>query len=329
MMKRLVYRLEAFEWIGLFATIVAAVIFFVYAHALDRLVGESNYHWHIVGEIVGIYARFIPYAVLFGALVIFGVSMIMRRRSKEALLRFTFGLRVFLAYCLLLIVFRVVNFYVPVLHPGIDDSVIQKADHFIFGNQVSYILEPLANHFLTDVLTGAYVSWFWLLFATIALMLLKSREAASEYILATLIAFYVGYIFYVIVPVIGPGYTLHYGVNLGDIAPTFTENRLEISRDCFPSLHTATSVLMVIYVARFARKWLMAYIPMAILIIFATLYLRIHYGTDDLAGILLAILVSLSVPHLHRWWERHRQRDINGESGYEPTDFGTGISSEG
>ncbi|WAH44521.1 phosphatase PAP2 family protein [Alicyclobacillus fastidiosus] len=307
MLKKVVYSLEGFEFIGVLATLAAGVIFFHYGAALDRLMGQENYHWRMFAVIVGIYARFIPYAIAFGALVVFGVSLRMRRRSKDALKQFVYGLRIFLAYCLLLIVFRVVNFYVPVLHPGIDDAVIQRIDAFIFGNQVSYLLQPMASHWLTDLLTGAYVSWFWLLFATIALMLVKRREAASEYLLATLLAFYVGYVCYVFVPVIGPGYTLHYAVQLGDIAPTFTLSRLQISRDCFPSLHTATTVLMVIYVARFARKWLLAYIPMAVLIIFATLYLRIHYGTDDLAGMLLAVLVSMVTPRLHGWWEVRRR----------------------
>jgi membrane-associated phospholipid phosphatase len=306
MYRRLAYKFEMFEWIGILATIAAGYIFFRYGGALDHLMGEPNYHWHMFEVIVGIYARFVPYAVVFGAFVIFGMSLMMRRRSKDAVKRFAYGLRIFLAYCLLLIVFRVVNFYVPVLHPGLDDVDIQHMDRLIFGNQVSYILQPLASRWLTDLLTGAYVSWFWLLFATIALLVLKSRKAASEYLLATLIAFYVGYICYVFVPVIGPGYTLHYSVNLGDIAPTFTLDTLGISRDCFPSLHTATTVLMVIYVARFARKWLFAYIPLAVLIIFATLYLRIHYGTDDLAGILLAVILSLLAPRLHRWWDSRR-----------------------
>jgi membrane-associated phospholipid phosphatase len=301
-----IQKLELFEWIGGLASIAALVIFFAYGHALDLMVGQPGYHWHMFAVVVGIYARFVPYAIVIGGVLLVGASFLLRQRSKDIFKRFFFALRIFLAYCILLIVFRVVNFYVPVLHPGLDDSVIQHIDQTIFGNQVSYILQPLARHWLTYLLTGAYVSWFWLLFATIALLMVQGRRAASEYLFATLIAFYVGYVCYVFVPVIGPGYTLHYSIQLGAIAPTYTVHRLLISRDCFPSLHTATSVLMVIYVGKYARKWLFAYVPLAAIIIFATLYLRIHYGTDDIAGIILAVMIACLAPFAYRWWERRR-----------------------
>jgi membrane-associated phospholipid phosphatase len=301
-------KLERFEVIGAIASILAMGIFFHYASALDKLAGEPGYHWHMLYMVAGIYARFIPWAIGVGLVIVLFIARVLRRRSDLVWRRFVFALRIFLAYCLLLIVFRVVNFYVPVLHPGIRDDAIQHVDaSLFFGQQVSQWLEPIVTPWLTHIMTAAYMAWFWLLFATILLLVFRSEQVAAEYVLASLVAFYTGYVCYVLIPVIGPGYTIHYAVHVGDIAPQFTTERLLIARDCFPSLHTAISTLMVIYVWRYRKAWSVVYIPMAVLIVFATLYLRFHYGLDDIAGIALGIVAASVAPVLQHGW-KSRQR---------------------
>lgn len=299
-------KLELFEWVGLIASVAAGILFFSKGPALDAYVGQPGYHWTMLFVVVRIYANFIPYALAVGAIAMILLSVYVKRVKRDSLQRLVYAVRVFLAYCLLLIVFRVVNFYVPLLTPGLKDTAVQRMDSFVFGKQVSDWLQPLAWKPLTYGLTGAYVSWFWLLFATIAILAWKNRQAASEYVFATLLAFYVGYISYILIPVIGPGYTLHYAVTLGAIAPTYTTDTLRIARDCFPSLHTATSVLMCIYIGRYHRRFLVFYVPMAITIVFATLYLRIHYGMDDIAGAALAVIVSQFAPVPFQWWQGKR-----------------------
>jgi membrane-associated phospholipid phosphatase len=288
--------------------------------------------------VTGIYVRFIPWALIFGGGG-FALIVVWMRRKEDKMrrtrppgvavsivknpkvkypseqaepregvsTRLRYGIRVFLSYCVLLIVFRIVNFYVQVLHPGIMDAWAQNIDaHIFFGKQVSEWLEPISNKWLTHLLTGAYVSWFWLLFATIALLLYTGKQAVKEYVFASLLAFYVGYICYVLVPVIGPGYTLHYSVTLHDIAPVYTNQRLFIARDCFPSLHTAISVIMGIFVWRYHRKWALLYIPWLTLIVFATLYLRFHYGIDDIVGMVLGTLAAYVSPLFVRKYERFK-----------------------
>ncbi len=302
-------NVELFEWIGIAASVAAAWIFFTYGRRLDELVGIPNYHWQVVWMISGIYLHFVPWALLIGTVLLIVWWKFSGVQQGKRLTRYLFAVRVFLAYCVLLIVFRIVNFYVPVLHPGIEDALLQRMDSTLFGGrQVGEWLQPLVRPWLTHLLTGAYVSWFWLLFATIALLITESKQAVSEYVFASLLAFYIGYVCYVMVPVIGPGYTFHFAVPVGDIAPQFTLNRLTVPRDCFPSLHTALSVLMVIYVWRYRRPWAALYIPLAVLIIFATLYLRFHYGCDDIAGAALGVAIAIIAPKLHGAWLRWRAR---------------------
>lgn len=138
-------------------------------------------------------------------------------------------------------------------------------------------------------------------------LVIKDKSHASEYVFASLVTFYLGYIGYVLVPVVGPGYTVHFAAHVGDIAPQFTTNTRTIARDCFPSLHTALSVLMTIYIWRYRPRLGVVYTILTGLIIVATVYLRFHYLLDDLAGLTLAFAVSWAAPGVFGLWERIRR----------------------
>ena len=302
-------QLELFEYLGVIGSAVAVWLFLAYGSRLDEYVHQPGYHWDIVWMIAGIYAKFIPWAVLVSLVVAGILAWSIRSARGRVWQRYGIALRIFLAYCVLLIVFRIVNFYVPVIHPGLRDTAIQTIDRHLFGGKlVAEWLIPFIHPWLTHILTGAYVAWFWLLFATIGLLASHPSRAASEYVLASLLAFYAGYAGYLLVPVIGPGYTVHFSVPIGDIAPGFTTQTAQIARDCFPSLHTALSVVMGIYVWRYRRRFTWFYLPVLTLIIAATLYLRFHYGLDDIAGACLGVVAAGAAPALQGNWDRWRQR---------------------
>ncbi|MCL6637125.1 MAG: phosphatase PAP2 family protein [Alicyclobacillus sp.] len=299
--------LELFEWLGAAATAAALVIFWRYAGALDQLAGVPGYHWRVVGLIAGIYGRFIPCAVAVTAGLIALVSWRMQSsRRGQVWRRYGYALRLFLPYCALLIVFRIVNFYVPVLHPGLRDAALQQLDAHWFGKQIAQWLVPYVNPWLTHLATAAYVSWFWLLFFTLLMLALTQPDVAAEYVLASLLAFYTGYVCYVLVPVVGPGYTLTGLPPVGDIAPRPQADLTWVARDCFPSLHTALTVIMTLYIGRCRKHWLWLYVPWGAFIVGATLYLRFHYGWDDVAGAALGVVMSYVAPAFQAWWRPAR-----------------------
>jgi membrane-associated phospholipid phosphatase len=93
---------------------------------------------------------------------------------------------------------------------------------------------------------------------------------------------------------------------MGGIASVFTHDQTLLARDCFPSLHTGISVVMLVYVWRYRRKWLWLYGPMTFLIVWSTMYLRFHYGIDVIAGAALATAMTQLCPLATRWWEQRR-----------------------
>ncbi|MBW5447895.1 phosphatase PAP2 family protein [Cohnella sp. CFH 77786] len=77
-----------------------------------------------------------------------------------------------------------------------------------------------------------------------------------------------------------------------DAFPTFERDYRGLSgiNNCFPSLHTSISVTMALLAARSGiRRWaVFAWINAAV-IVFAIFYLGIHWFTDAIAGVLLAM----------------------------------------
>jgi membrane-associated phospholipid phosphatase len=76
-----------------------------------------------------------------------------------------------------------------------------------------------------------------------------------------------------------------------------------VPRDCFPSLHTANTFLVMLLVWRQARKLAWLYIPLGSSCIAATIYLRYHYTIDVMAGLVLGGAVFVAVPWLSHAWE--------------------------
>src|SRR5262249_40885233 len=74
--------------------------------------------------------------------------------------------------------------------------------------------------------------------------------------------------------------------------------------DAFPSGHTALSLLYLVLGWRLLPRWRLPLTALTAGIIFSTVYLSLHYVVDLLAGALVAAVMLLAAPPLHRALER-------------------------
>ena len=114
---------------------------------------------------------------------------------------------------------------------------------------------------------------------------------------AVLISLYCGYCVYILFPVTGP-LALTTPATPLFVESTFTYRFLvdnyRFAGDCFPSLHTANPWLMVWLCRGKLPRWLMAVaIIVCMGITLSTIALRVHFGIDDLAGLLWIFPISL------------------------------------
>lgn len=164
-----------------------------------------------------------------------------------------------------------------------------------------WIRENLTNPFLDTVMP--YISSlarhgeFWILVALILLCFKKTRKAGMAMGIAMALGFLVG--------------------NIGlknIIARTRPYDMVEVevlvkhlSDFSFPSGHTLVSFNAAIALHHYHRKWGVAALVLASLIALSRLYLFVHYPTDVVAGLLLAVLLAFVSCRLVDWlWSRKK-----------------------
>jgi membrane-associated phospholipid phosphatase len=196
------------------------------------------------------------------------------------------------------------------LQPDIDPWLI-KIDLFLFGVHPTLWIEQWIAPWFTDLLSLAYVSYYFLPVSLIATLYLKNKMAEfdeSVFILA--VGYYLSFIGYILFPAIGPRFTLTslYSVPLeGSFITDWVRdvlNALEHNkRDCMPSGHTQI-VLMVLSLAhRYEKVLFYIFLPIVCGLVLSTVYLRYHYVFDLIVGVLFAVGSMFIAPRLYKLWK--------------------------
>jgi len=244
------------------------------------------------------------YAILLGLLFVLKLSWDRKAMGKAGPFFHYFSPILFI-----IVIYESLGDLIQHLQPDVDPWLIQ-IDFSIFGVQPTLWMEQWIVPWLTDILSLAYLSYYFLPVVLVVVLYLKGRTAdldRSFFVLA--FGYYVSFIGYILFPAVGPRYAMThlYSVPLeGSFITDFvrdTLNALEHNkRDCMPSGHTQI-VLIVLYLAHRYEKFLFyLFLPVICALILSTLYLRYHYVIDLLAGMALAILCMIFGPLLHRWW---------------------------
>jgi membrane-associated phospholipid phosphatase len=239
---------------------------------------------------------------LLNILIVVTIFMIrfIQSRSHHAWLQF---LRDWYVLPLLIIIYLENRRLIPLInHNDLDDLMITIDRFLFFGHDPTVLLEKVTFPALSELLQIFYAS-FYFLPVTLCLLLYVRRSRLEFHISASIIllGFYISYIGYYITPVVGPRYTLDLlqnialtGLFLFDFIRDMIAHIEGIMRDCCPSGHALISVLSVLLAYRYARGFLPAACVWAFLILFSTVYLRYHYVTDIIIGVILGLLVY--------WW---------------------------
>jgi membrane-associated phospholipid phosphatase len=170
-------------------------------------------------------------------------------------------------------------------------------------------MERLISPTLSNLLPFAYISYYFIpLLLGIVLITKGKFEEFEEVLFGILLCFYLSYIGYLLVPAIGPRFTLSNLQTIDLQVSPFIQsiqdalNNLEKNKtDAFPSGHTAISLICLYYAWKEREKKLCAaLIPVVTGLIVSTVYLRYHYVIDVIAGVALTGLTVALAPGLRR-----------------------------
>ncbi|MEU0546456.1 phosphatase PAP2 family protein [Micromonospora sp. NPDC005979] len=215
-----------------------------------------------------------------------------------------------------LVIYSSLRDITPELDFPLVDPALIEFDRTVFGGDVSrWLNDTLGSPALTLFMAICYLS-YGLSQAAYAISSYVRGHAREyhDFALAISITAVVGYAGYVLVPGVGPHIYQtdvyadplpgHEG-SIGGALDAITAVQGP-ARDLFPSLHTAMTVVLMVYLWRDARRLFWWYLPIGLGLVLSTLYLRKHYAVDLLAGTALAVLAVVVAGRVNRWWYRPR-----------------------
>lgn len=204
-------------------------------------------------------------------------------------------------------IYMTLNPLIDRVSPTLMDPFILHADHLLFGGYPAVAVAGALPPPVVDLLMIAYVSYYaWPVAMAVVLYRRDDREGLARFTTLMLLAFWLNFACYVMVPVIGPRFTLasHFaGPPQGWLVGTFLFEALLRSpmiRDCFPSGHTALSLLVLWFAFRHHRRFFWVMLPFGVGIISATLLMRFHYVLDLVFAVPLLLAAHFLAESLYR-----------------------------
>jgi membrane-associated phospholipid phosphatase len=205
---------------------------------------------------------------------------------------------------------------VPLVNPSLYDHDLARFDRLLFvGHDPALLFDPLVSPVLTLLFSALYFLHFPLFFLTPLVLFWQQRERErADVTLGLMLAMYLGYVGYFLVPAYGP----LYGLADAFVNP-LPDNQLRdvvrgygASLGTFPSLHAGIAAVVVGFAWRHHRRLFPLLLAVALGIWASTLYLRYHYVIDLLAGWALAAGCVWLAPRLNRareqWLASRRAR---------------------
>ncbi len=289
---------------------------------------------------------------LLGIAIVAGVFLVLKRSKDHpdvSPMKLLWGMlsdalnfvRDWSPFIILLAMYENTLYLVARVNHRLFDPYMFHLDKLIFGGHLDLWLQQFIRPGLTEWMSFNYDAlYFYPVVIGMILYFMRRKRHFRNFMMAFIIAGWLGFIGYLIFPVIGPGnyyqnvYTVDLGATNGaqviaaqhslDKDKDMTFLRIArmindkqsyagyIPRNCFPSMHTAWAVISMIYSFLYLPLLFVFILIPLLSLILATIYLRFHYMVDVLAGTLLAVLTVTIIPRFDLWWQRHQPEHLPG-----------------
>ena len=281
--------------------------------------------------------------MIVASILIFGMNIWSSiAGGNELTARWPRRARLIYLFPLIPIYFKAVEHISYAIHGHDFDSMLIAADRMLFGtNPTVWLMQHFPTWpWLTEYMMFSYSLFYFLPLALAFELYLRARREEKngtrpfswgneghtplqQVVFIIVFGFMLSYLSYILLPAIGPRFTLHNFFDLSKDLPglLLTEplrtllNRGEnilpsmsmaevlhrVTRDAFPSGHADITLLTIILAFQFRAqtRWYIAILGSSL--IFSTVYLRYHYVIDLVGGIIMAMIT------LYTWkWVREQ-----------------------
>jgi len=173
------------------------------------------------------------------------------------------------------------------------DPEVANLEVTIFGGQPSvWFSEYFHWKWFNDLMNLGYLSYYFLIFM-LAFWIYKTQFERFSFVLFIIcMSFYIYYFIFILFPVAGPQFYLTPPDNQIPDAYFFREaikfihTMGERPAAAFPSSHVGITCILLYLSSKYAKELLKWFIPISILLILSTVYIKAHYVIDVIGGFL-------------------------------------------
>jgi len=195
------------------------------------------------------------------------------------------------------------------------DPMVAQWEQALFGCQPSVLfMQKLPWLAVSELFYASYFSYYVMIAGVGVALFLRSRRQFFHYLSVVSFLFYVCYLIYIFLPVIGSraffhqveGYALPLATQQLAVTDAYPQavqagvffrlmrwiyRAFEAPGAAFPSSHVAVALCTVFFSFRYLKRIRYVHLAVALLLILATVYCRYHYAVDVLAGLVTAAVL--------------------------------------
>ncbi len=175
------------------------------------------------------------------------------------------------------------------------DSWFIGLEEKLFGYLPSVAFSKnFSMHWFSELLNFGYFSYYFIVFGGAILFYIKYPAETEKVIFIIMASFFLYYLIFIFLPTEGPIYYLKPPFNSRIHSGIFSQlvNLADKAGDgptgAFPSSHVGIAWLMVLLTFKKFKIWFWIFLILAILICFATVYIKAHYFFDVIGGLITA-----------------------------------------
>jgi membrane-associated phospholipid phosphatase len=171
------------------------------------------------------------------------------------------------------------------------DDVFIRIDQLLFGCQPSIrFSELLPSAWFNELMNFAYFSYFFAILGIILYLLFYDKAGAYRSAFILLCSFFIYYTIFIVLPTEGPQfYEFDHDTALPVLGPMrklllFFHSVGERPTGAVPSSHVGIMVIYMWLLWQHGRRLFWWMLPLSVLLVLATVYIRAHYAIDVLLG---------------------------------------------
>jgi len=176
------------------------------------------------------------------------------------------------------------------------DVELLKIDTFILGDDTSRILESLWSNTFIEIMSFFYILYFVVLYLSFFKKFLRRDPLFDVFISGFGVTFLIAFFLNIVFPSLGPKFFFpsdfyHYDLVSGywmNNCDNMIEN-LSGGYQAFPSLHFGGPAFILLFDFFHSRRRFWVWLVPTVMVWFSALFLRYHYITDHIGGLLIVI----------------------------------------